>query len=444
MIRPVKQVLTYMKKGILILILATALIPGVSAQRLITADDAVAIAMKNSYDILLSKNDATIAKMNNTAGNAGMLPSVVLTGSDKYSINNSTINQSQDIQINYTNNGTNAILAGVALNWTLFDGGKMFVTKNKLNEIQALGEIQFRDQVLQTVYNVIAAYFNVVRQQQQLGSINKVILFNQERVNILQTSFNAGSTAKNNLLQAKIDLNVSKENAITQQNLIISGKRNLNEVLSLSIDSVSYDVIDSIPLNYKPNQEELQKQIYTNNTSLLSLQKEIGIARLSVDELKANRLPQLNLLGGYNFQSSTNTYGTTLFNQTYGPMIGGSISFPLYLGGNNNRLIATSKIRVQSAEYNFENAKIQVNTQLQNALTDFENQQSLLEIEQENTNLVKENLEISLQRLRYGQTTALEVRQAQQSFEDSMTRLINFKYNLKVAETRLRQLIAAL
>jgi outer membrane protein TolC len=105
-------------------------------------------------------------------------------------------------------------------------------------------------------------------------------------------------------------------------------------------------------------------------------------------------------------------------------------------------LIEISKVQLKSAEYDLENSKIQVNTLLQNSLTDFESQQNLLSIEMENVDLVKENLEISMQRLRFGQTTALEVRQAQQSYEDSLTRLINFKYNLKVAETRLKQLIA--
>jgi outer membrane protein TolC len=81
---------------------------------------------------------------------------------------------------------------------------------------------------------------------------------------------------------------------------------------------------------------------------------------------------------------------------------------------------------------------------LLNAFTEFSNQKNLLSIELENSDLVRENLEIAMQRLRFGQTTALEVRQAQQSFEDSMTRLVNFKYNLKLAETRLRQLAGEL
>ncbi len=218
----------------------------------------------------------------------------------------------------------------------------------------------------------------------------------------------------------------------------------MNEILSLNTDSTAYGVMDSIPLNYKPDQAELKKLIYKNNTNLLSLQKEIDIAKLSINEFKAIRLPQVNLNTGYGFQYSSNTVGSTLSNRTYGPNIGGSISIPIFQAGNVSRLIANSKIQLQSAEYDLESSKIQVNTQLQNALTDFENQQSLLSIEQENSDLVKENLEISMQRLRFGQTTALEVRQAQQSYEDSLTRLINFKFNLKVAETKLRQLVAAL
>jgi len=435
---------TKMRKGVLIIVLTIAFVPALFAQRLITADNAVTIALKNNYDILISRNDADIAKMNNTQGNAGMLPAIAVNGSDNYTINNSFIKQSSGTEIKSSNARTNNINTNIALNWTLYDGGKMFVTKNKLSEIEALGEIQYRNQILQTVYDVVVAYFNVVKQQQQLASINKVISYNQERVTILQTSFNSGSSAKNNLLQAKIDLNVSKENAITQQSTILSAKRNLNQVLSQNIDSTTYDVIDSIPLNYKPDKADLLNKIYLNNTTLLSMQKEIDIAKLSVEEFKANRLPRVNFNTSYDFQFTKNTSGTTLLNRAYGPQIGGSISIPIYQGRNLSRLVATSKIQLQSAEYDLENVKIQVNTQLQNALTDFENQQNLLSIEQENTDLVKENLEISMQRLRFGQTTALEVRQAQQSYEDSFTRLINFKYNLKVAETKLRQLIAGL
>jgi outer membrane protein len=434
-----------MRKGVLIILLTIALGTVTFAQNIISADDAVRIALKNSYDILISRNDAAIAKTNNTPGNAGMLPTVAVNGSDNYSISNTDTKQSSGAPIITSSNArTNTIAGSVALNWTIYDGGKMFVTKKKLGEIEALGEIQFKNQLLQTVYNVVVAYFAVVKQQQQLASINKVISYNQERVKILQTSFNSGASAKNNLLQSKIDLNVSLENAITQKSIIIEAKRNLNQILCLNIDSITYEVIDSIPLNYKPDKAGLLRKMDTNNTSILSSQKQVDIDKLSIDELKANRLPRINFSSGLNFQHAGNSVGTPFSNKILGSQVGGSISIPIYQGGNTLRQIAVSKLQLESSRFDLENIKIQINTQLLNALTDFEYQQNLLSIEIENADLVKENLEISMQRLRFGQTTALEVRQAQQSYEDSFTRLINFKYNLKVAESKLKQLIAEL
>jgi outer membrane protein len=429
-----------MKKGILIVFIIVSQVSLSFSQMLITADDAVSIALKNSFNIMVARNGAEIAKLNNTPGNAGMLPAIAIYGSDNYKIDNTQEDQSSGLE----NFSSNTINAGAELNWTIFDGGKMFVTKNKLSEIESMGEIQFKDQVLETVYNVYLAYFNVVKQKQQLASIQKIIAFNKERVTILQTGFNNGALPKNNLLQAKIDLNVYLENAIAQENIILAAKRNLNQVLCRNIDSVSFDVIDSIPLNFNPDKTDLLQKIYANNTNILLSQKQISIAKLNIKEIKTSRLPTIGLHAGYNYMYTTKIPEGGNYSRSFGPLIGGTISIPIYEAGNISRQISTSKLQLLSAEYNFENSKIQVNTQVLNALSEYENQEKLLGIEQENAELVKENLEIAMQRLRLGQTTALEVRQAQLSYEDSFTRLINFKYNLKVAEIKLKQLMAEL
>ena len=289
----------------------------------------------------------------------------------------------------------------------------------------------------------LLAYYDVVRQKQQLASLNEVISYNKERVKILQTSFNAGLIPKTDLLQAMIDLNVYSENAITQQMLIVAVKRNLNQLLSRDAD-IAYDVADTIPLNYVPDKEELTRKLYSGNTSILSFQKQVDIAHLSLREFKTYRLPRITFNAGYNYLLGDNTAGTVLRNTAYGPQIGGSIIIPIYQSGNVVRQINTAKLQLQSAQYDFENVKLQVNTELQNALTEFETQEQLLMIERDNARLTTENLEITMERLRLGQTTSLEVSQAQENFVDSQTRLVNFEYLLKTAETKLRQLIAEL
>jgi outer membrane protein TolC len=433
-----------MKKIILNLSIIVSLIPVTYGQKAIMAQDAVSIALKYNYDILISRNSSSSDSVNNTPGNAGMLPTVAINGSGNYSAANNIRQKFSDgTSSTIINANSNSLDANVGLNWTLFDGGKMFVTKRKLNEIQALGEIQFRDRVLQTEYDVILAYYDVVRQKQELASINEVITYNLERVKISQIAYDAGLSPKTNLLQAKIDLNVYQENAINQQTIIIASKRTLNQLLGRNAD-IQFDVLDSIPINELVDKKELAQKLDSGNTSILAYKKQVDVSKLSLKEMYTLLFPKINFNAGYGLFQSNTPESNPLRSRTIGPSFGGTISIPIYQAGNAGRQIKTAKIQLQSDEYNLESIKLQMNQQLQNALTQFENQLQLLRIEKDNAILAKENLEISIQRLRYGQTTSLEVSLAEGSFVDSLTRLINFEYNLKVAETKLKQLLARL
>jgi outer membrane protein TolC len=433
-----------MKKIILNLSIIIFFIPLTYSQKVLSSEDAISIALKYNYDILVARNSATTDSVNNTPGNAGMLPDVTISSAESYSTATKLHQKFSDgSTLSSSNTQSNSLNANIGLSWTLFDGGKMFVTKRKLSEIQELGEIQFRDRVLQTVYDVILAYYDVVRQKQELASINEVITYNLDRVKISQTSFDAGLSPKTNLLQAKIDLNVYQENAINQQSIILAAKRSLNQLLGRNTD-VQFEVLDSIPISESLDNRVLSQKIDSSNTSILAYQKQIDVDKLSIKEMNSMLLPKIFFNTGYGLFQSNSPDGNPLVNRTIGPSIGGTVSIPIYQGGNAIRQIKVAKIQLQSDQYNLENVRLKVNQQLQNALTQFENQLNLLKIEKDNAILAKENLEISIQRLRYGQTTSLEVSLAENSFVDSLTRLINFEYNLKVAETKLKQLLARL
>lgn len=414
-----------------------------NAQKILTVEDAVSMALKNNFDIIVAQNNFDIAKTNNTPGNAGMLPNIYLMGSGYYELNNVNQLLSNGSENVYPSQSNTSLNAGIELSWTLFDGGKMFVTKNKLNEIQSLGEIQYKEKVLQTVYLVISVYYDIVRQKQELIAINEVINFNTERVKIAQSSIVAGSLSKQDLLNAKIDLNVAKENAINQQYTIDATKRKLKELLTLTMDT-DIEVVDSIPLTFIPDKYELIQRLYSSNTTLLFYQKQADIARLTLKENTRSYWPIVSFSGGYYWNQGFASVGSILKNRSFGPQVGGSIVIPLYSSDETKRKITISKLQTQTSEIELAQVKLQINKELENALSEFEVQLKLLEIERENNELTKENLKISLERLRLGQTTSLEVHQAQESYIQSSTRLVNFEYALKIAEIKIKLLLATL
>lgn len=428
-----------MKITTIFILLVCFLLQPINAQKQITLDEAIQKAMNNNFDIRVAEKVSEVSKVQNTLGSAGMLPTVGVVGSAAYSLND--VNQKLSTGIVNNQNGVSSsdASAGLQLNWTLFDGGKMFVTKRKLNEIQALGEMQFKEKVLQTTYQLIAAYYDVVRYKQQLVSIYEAQNLSDERVKIAQAGFNAGSLVKTDLLQAKIDQNISAQTIIAQQFVIDSSLKNFNILLGDNQDD-SYDITDSIPLTYLPDSTELLQKINNSNTGILALQKQLSIAELTLKENNSAYLPTFNLKAGYYASVSNNSVGSILHTSSIGTQIGGTLNIPIYNAGETRRKAAIANIQTETASLDLESLKLQLSTELKVLLRDFEDQQRLLQIETENNALAKENICISLERLKQGQTTSLEVHQAQEYYVQSSTRLINFRYNLKMVETKLKQM----
>ncbi|MFA6819801.1 MAG: TolC family protein [Bacteroidaceae bacterium] len=414
----------------------------ISAQHL-SMQDAIDIALKKNFDIIVSRSQAEINKLNNTKGNAGMLPTVGLQATGDASYEDAYQKQSTGIVNKYSSQFNTDLSTNAILSWTLFDGGRMFITKNKLSEMQSLGEFQFRSRVMDVMYNVIAAYFDIVCQKEQLKSIFEVINYNRQREAIAQTGFNAGTLAKTELLQAQIDLNVAMETSINQRHAIDVARKELNILLGRNPDT-AIEVSDTIPFASVPDKNTMMLKLESSNADLLTLKKQIDVAELSMKEAQKSSAPNLHFNGGYSFSMGAHTQGNLRNEHSNGIQVGATLSIPIYTAGETKRKVSVAQTELQIAQSNLDQTRLEVNKEVQNAYSDFESQQELLKIERKNNLLSKENLEISMQRLRLGQTTSLEVHQAQENYAQSSLRLINFEYNLKMAETKLRQMISDL
>jgi len=183
----------------------------------------------------------------------------------------------------------------------------------------------------------------------------------------------------------------------------------LNQLLSRDAEIV-FDVHDTIPQNFSPDTTSLWNKLLAHNTSIVSFQKQVDIARLSLKEFYTLRFPKINLNAGYDFFRTDNSTGSLLTNRGYGPQVGAGVSIPIYQAGAISRQIELAKLTLQSTQYDLESGKRLVYSQARNALDEFENQRQLLSIEKDNTALAKENLDISMERLRLGESTSLELR----------------------------------
>jgi outer membrane protein TolC len=428
-----------MKRSLITALLVCLTCAPAAAQRL-SLENAVDEALKSNLDIRVSRVEKAVASTNNTLGNAGMLPTLTATGA-------ATVGTSADKQktaagaVSTTHPSELSTSLGVVLNWTLYDGGKMFVTRQRLQELERMGDLRYRSLVQETLYGVVTAYYNVVRVKQQLVSAEQTVRYNQERVVIAEAGFRSGATSRQDVLQASIDLNESKEAVLLQQSALRDARRSLN--LQLGRDPLAdLEVEDSIPNGYAPDRDALLLKLETRNADLVALKNEVEVSRLAWKETQSNFLPKFSLSAGYYASQRSMSDASLRSSSSVGPEATGTLSIPLYRGGENQRQRRVAELGIQASETNLAALRLEVRRTLLKTLDDFTDQKSLLEIEQANCAMAKEHLELAIQRQRLGETTSLEVHQAMEYFTNSNTRLINYRYGLKVAETKLRQLVS--
>jgi len=324
----------------------------------------------------------------------------------------------------------------------VFDGFKMFTTKQKLNEIEKIGDLKYKQQVQQSVSQIIEAYYDIVKQKQQLNTIVEIEALSRERMTLGETRFNAGLSAKNEYLQAQIDYNTQKQSEVLQQNTIAESKRKLNQLLNREI-TTSFAVSDSIPFSVIDSSSALSK-IISGSPGIQVLKKQLEIAKLSQNEIESLNYPYINFAAGYGYNLTENSTGLVNTNRAYGPLFGASLSYPIFQGGNISRQVQVAELAYNSASLQLESLKTQILAQFQSAFSQYKTNLYLLEIEEQTKVLAKENLFLAMERLKLSQTTSIEVRDAQLSYENSLTRSSNIFYNLKIAETQIRMLAGGL
>jgi outer membrane protein len=408
-----------------------------------TLEEAIATALQNNYDIRLARNDSAVAALDYSYRNAVFLPRLNGTIGTVFNNNDQKQTLANGTERKGNNLKSNTISAQLALNWTLFDGLKMFVTRDKQTEFIKLGELVIKEQVVNAVASVITTYYNVVRQKQQLKAIEEQMAINQTRVNLAERKLDIGVGAKPDVLQSKVDLNAQKAAQLEQQTLIAQLKEQLSQLLNIQ-RSATYEVADSIPLNTKIALGDIQNGIESTNPALLIAKKNMEIAGFTVRERKAELFPTLSFNSAYNFNRLHNSAVindfSTLMNRTKGFNYGLTASIPILNNFNTRRLIKQAQLDIQYQQLFFDNQKSLVNLSVLNAFKAYEQQKKALALEEENILLAKENVYIALEVYRLGASTIIQLREAQISLGDAYNRLIAARYNTKVAETELLRL----
>jgi outer membrane protein len=410
----------------------------VYGQQRLTLQEAIAKTLKHNFDINIADLAAQQAIRNNTLGNAGFSPYILLNASVTESLNNVQSNLANGNTQNNPHAKSQNYNPNATVNWTIFDGGKMFLMKKELNEIEALTETQLKAQVQTMVSRTIQVYAQVVWQHRQLLAVSTALSLAKVRMQISGIKYETGAGAKIDYLQARVDYNARQSDSLTYEATLTQAADSLSVLMGENEDNL-YSLDDSLEVNTKL-QPVNKDQLRDDNLTLSIFRYNAGISHLNAKIANTYFLPSLAFSGGYNYSHTSNSTGFALFSQSYGPNGTLTLSIPVFEGGNLRRQSKVASLQALRDDLLYEKQNTVIGRQYRTAWKNYEVAVVTYNLEHENIMYAKENLDVQIARFKVGVGTTLEARQAENDYVTALERLYTANYNLKVTETIVLEL----
>ncbi len=438
-------------------------------EKLLSKQEAFTLALENNFGIEVAKNQAEIAKNNQSVFNSGFLPTLTGTAGANYQRDDSIFEfpgqflSDPDTNEPLFDEATGEPIprpdadlykaeaqrynAALQANYTLFDGLGRFYNYKRLKEEYQLSELQARETIENTMLQLFSVYFEVARLTENERVLQEALEVSTQRIKRAEYAFEYGQNTKLDILNAQVDVTNDSINLINNLQLLENTKRDLNVLLNQDLDALF--AVDTL-VSFIP---ELQLEEYVskadlNNVALLQTERNVAITDYDIRVSKSGYLPTINLNGSYGWNLNNNAPGAFFpgvnVNNTRNFGLGATLTWNLFDGGGTMVRVKNAKLARKNQELLKKQVLLEVQRDIKNALANYKNRLNIYEIQEQNVLTNQNNFERSKEQFQLGRITSIEFRQAQINLLNAQTNKNLAKYDAKLAELQLLQLTGQL
>ena len=288
----------------------------------------------------------------------------------------------------------------------------------------------------ETVLSVKNTYFNVLRDQAQVRVNEQLVTADTESVRIAQARFDAGATAKYDVLTAQTTLSNAQTQLSSSRNTLTLAVANLNNLVGLNQDTpVTLQEPPQPPLNQTFDRTALTRTALAARPEVQQADRNITIAERLKKLAGVSLLPSLSIVGtgGYTGPVSTNSHSSYT--------ISAVIGIPLYDGGATKARVRTAESDLRTQKITRDQLRLNVDLEVRQALSNINDAQTRAASTGVGAATADEAYRLANVRYQNGIGTILDVVNAQAQLAQAQTNLLNAQYDY---QTSLAQLTRAI
>jgi outer membrane protein len=398
--------------------------------------DLFSIALENNFSLIIARNTAEAAKIYNSPGNAGFLPSLNATAS----AGNTIVNSNQEFYDGRTRDAQGAkgssVNALVEADWTIFDGTKMFSTKQKLNELENQGKIELQIRIEGVYMQLATLYYDLIQEIKYLDVLKNSLETNKERLVLAEKKYDLGSASEGDLIQARLDLNANSNAVIRQSAVIANARADINHLVGRD-PAVDFFPADKIIINENLQYTDILNLADQQNSDLMLARSDEQVGRLTMKESAANFMPSISLYSDYSYAASESQTGLLTTNKSYGPAYGIRFTYNIFNGFTDKQQYQINRINYESAQTRTDEIQNGIHNELLKSFNNYTSSLQVLHIEKANIIDAERNLQLAIDLYRLGQISEIDFRSFQQKTVEAESSLLMAEYMVRIAELNL-------
>jgi outer membrane protein TolC len=416
---------------------------GANAQEVLTREDAMALALKNNYDIQVAEKNVETAKSNASVYNTGFLPTASASGGAQITYNEG---ENRTVQGDFQFDPAEAYSynAQVGINYVLFNGLGRLYNYKQLKEQHNLTELQARQIIENTAIQLSNSYFQIAQLSENVSILKSALEVSKRRLKRAEYHREYGQGTQLDILNAQVDVNNDSINLLNTVQQLANAKRSLNLIMGRNLET-DFTVDTNVVFQLSTPQEELVSKALERNIQIQQTKSQLKNSEFAMKASRSGWFPSLSANAAYAFQGNENPNGAFLTgSESFGPQAGLSLSWNIFDGGTTKTRATNAKIALETQKIQQEQTALTVQRDVLNAYATYQNALFVLQAQEANLATALRNFDRSEEMFKQGQITSVEFRTAQLNQLNAQSSYSQAKYSAKNAELQLKQLAGVL
>jgi outer membrane protein len=420
---------------ILVAFLALFLAAGGVSAKVLTLDDCIQMALKNSADLIRAKGQVKVANGLVWQAFGAFLPGVS-AGASVNQINsepgvrviNDQVYQSSGITKNYN--------LGISAGVTLFNGGQNVFNylgaKTDKSYYEYAAE-QTEQSLILTVKTTYFAYLAAIKLEQ---ASEEAVKRSEEQLKLSTSKYEIGSASKSDVLKAQVQYGKDKLSLLDAGNGIKTARADLAYLIGIDVNS---DVDFSQEFNrkdYSGTEEEALKFGLGHYPGLLAGEKNLQAAKYDLRSTKGQFSPSVSFSISRSWSNEYWKDVSKFRSEDARWSFGTSLNIPIFENFSRKAALSRSKANLSNAKADYSYMLNNVALQIKKAYLEINKANEALKVAEENEAAATEDMSLVREKYSLGAATMLEVLDAEVSLITAQNSKIQseFDFNLAVAK----------